>query len=252
VQLNSFDLTGRTILITGASSGIGRATAILISQLGGKVVAVGRSKPALQSLGQELGRDEHVLIASDLMSIDDIPRWFRDLSEEHGLFSGLVHSAGINKLRPLRVLTPQDYIDVDGINVRTAIMLAKGFRQKDVRAQAGSIVFVSSVAALKGQPGLAAYAAGKGALLSVTRTLAVELAKEKVRVNCVCPGFIQGRTGEETRSSLPSDAYEKLEQAHLLGFGTSLDVAYSIAFLLGDAARWITGTSLVCDGGFSA
>lgn len=250
--MNPFDLSGRRFLVTGASSGIGRATAVLISQLGGKLVAVGRDESKLAALRDELQGDAHVIATRDLSSVVDLPMWLHELGQSHGVLHGMVHSAGVNVPQPLRALTTQDYLAMNAINVDAGVMLAKGFCHKSVSARPASIVFISSVAALRGQPSLAAYASGKGALIALTKTLAMELARENIRVNCVCPGFVEGPMADSARRILPPDAYRKLQGAYPLGFGTPLDVAYSIAFLLADTSRWITGTSLVVDGGYSA
>jgi NAD(P)-dependent dehydrogenase (short-subunit alcohol dehydrogenase family) len=132
-------------------------------------------------------------------------------------------------------------------------MLAKGARQKSVLPAGGSsIVFISSVAALVGEPGASVYSAAKGALISLARSLAVELAAERVRVNCVIPGLVRTPMGDRLVKLLsPAEALE-LEKRHCLGFGDPSDIAAAVAFLLSDDARWITGTTLVVDGGYSA
>jgi NAD(P)-dependent dehydrogenase (short-subunit alcohol dehydrogenase family) len=124
--------------------------------------------------------------------------------------------------------------------------------QKGVCAQNGSIVFLSSVAGLTGQAGIAAYAASKGAIVSLTRALAVELAAEHIRVNCVAPGVVITEMGQELLGMLAPEQGAALEAMHLLGLGTPRDVSYAIAFLLAETARWITGTVLVVDGGYTA
>src|ERR1039457_480088 len=112
-------------------------------------------------------------------------------------------------------------------------MLTKGFRQNGVCEKSGaSVVFVSSVAALKGEPSLAGYSSTKGALVSVVRTLAVELASQKIRVNCICPGHVQTGMAEHTRETLPAYNMGELEKKHPLGLGTPEDVAYAAAWLL--------------------
>ncbi len=138
------------------------------------------------------------------------------------------------------------------INVGAAIGLAKGFCQKGVCAPGGSIVFISSVAGLTGQAGLAAYAASKGAIVALTKALAVELAGEHIRVNCVAPGVVTTEMGQSLLRMLTPEQDADLEAMHLLGLGRPRDVAYAIAFLLAETARWITGTVLVVDGGYTA
>lgn len=251
-MINPLELAGRTILVTGASSGIGRETAHLISQLGARVVLVGRNEQRLSETLQLLDGGGHRVEPFDLSSTDEIPRWLKGISASSGPLHGLVHCAGVIKLRPLRVLTSQAVEDLMGINVKAAISLAKGFCHKNVRTPTGSIVFLSSVMGLTGQAGLGAYAASKGAIIALTRALAVELAGEHIRVNCVAPGLVTTEMGQGQLALLTPEQRAALEAMHLLGFGSARDVSYAIAFLLAETARWITGTVLVADGGYTA
>src|ERR1035441_4742838 len=195
-MINPLDLTGQTILVTGASSGIGRETARLISQLGARLVLVGRNEERLAGTLRSPDCGGHRVEPLDLTLVDEIPRWLKNISASSGPLHGLIHSAGIHKLRPLRVLSAKTAEDILRINVGAAIGLAKGFLQKGVCASPGSIVFLSSVAGLTGQSGVAAYAASKGAIVALTRALAVELAGERIRVNCVAPGVVATEMGQ--------------------------------------------------------
>jgi NAD(P)-dependent dehydrogenase (short-subunit alcohol dehydrogenase family) len=251
-MVNPLDLTGKHILVTGASSGIGQATAVLLSQLGAKVICAGRSEAGLAETRSMLVGDEHRFVQFELTQIDEIPKWMKALAAEGGPLSGLVHSAGINPTRPLRILTEKDFSAILTINLEAAAALMKGFRQKGVCDGGGSVVLLSSVAAIKAQPSIAAYAASKGALISLARTLAVELAREKIRVNCVLPALVRTRMTDKFEGAVTPEAFQKVEASYPLGFGTPEDVANAIAFLLSGASRWITGTTLVLDGGYTA
>jgi NAD(P)-dependent dehydrogenase (short-subunit alcohol dehydrogenase family) len=252
-MINPLELTGKTILVTGASSGIGQATAIYLSRLGGKIVAVGRDHQRLQDTISRMEGGCHTVISFDLNDVEQIPGWMKQVAAAAGPLYGLVHSAGIALYRPLKVLSYKNLVDMQRINVDAAIMLTKGFQQNGVCEKSGaSVVFVSSVAALKGEPSLAGYSSTKGALVSVVRTLAVELASQKIRVNCICPGHVQTGMAEHTRETLPAYNMGELEKKHPLGLGTPEDVAYAAAWLLSPSARWITGTNVVLDGGYTA
>ena len=251
--MNPFDFTGKAIVVTGASSGIGRSTSIYLSRLGARIVAVGRNQERLDSTLAALEGDQHRSYAIDLTDVEPLPAWIKTVAAEIGPLYGLVHSAGITSNRPLRVLSHVDFSAIMRINLDAAVMLSRGFRQKGVREESGSsIVYLSSVAALRAQSALAAYAASKGALISLAQTLGRELAADKIRVNCVCPGLVQTEMMSELSERLPDEQYKALLNQYPLGTGTSEDVAYAIAFLLAPAARWITGTALVIDGGYCA
>jgi len=249
---NPFDLSGQRILVTGASSGIGRCCAVCLSQMGASLVLVGRSVDRLEETRQQLVGDAHEVESCDLARHDVIPRWMRDVTKRTGPLNGIVHGAGIQKLIPLRVQESNAVLPVFDINVFAAMALARGFRQRGVAAGVGSIVFISSVMACVGAPGLSAYGATKGAIIAMTKSLAVELASENVRVNCVCPGQIETEMSGRMRSLLTPEQFAEIEAKHPLGIGRPLDVAWSIVYLMSPAARWVTGTALVVDGGYTA
>jgi NAD(P)-dependent dehydrogenase (short-subunit alcohol dehydrogenase family) len=176
----------------------------------------------------------------------------KSLATELGPISGLAHCAGVQSIRPLRLLTASEFESMLRINVTAAMMLAKGFRQKGTHAPNGAIVLVSSVMGIVGAPGRSAYCASKGALITLTRSLALELAAEGIRVNCVAPGFVRTPLMDQTEAIIGTEQLRLVEKMHPLGFGEPLDVANSIAFLLGDASRWITGSTITVDGGYTA
>lgn len=251
-MLNPLDLTGRRYLVTGASSGIGQATAVCLSQLGAHVLVAGRDAERLTATHQLLSGTGHVCVAADLTDAEALPGWLKQLAADHGLLDGLVHSAGAHAMRPVRFQSSEQFEQLQRINVTAAVALAKGFRQKHVRAPRGSLVFVASVMGLVAQPGVSAYCASKGALLSLTRALALELASEQIRVNAVAPGQVLTEMTLRQKESLPAEQFAAIERMHPLGLGSPEDVAAGIAFLLSDASKWITGTTLTIDGGYTA
>jgi len=251
-MINPMDLTGKTILITGASSGIGRETSVLLSQLGARLILVARNPERLQQTAERLEGINHQIEPFDLTNIDDIPHWLRNVATKAGPINGLVHCAGIHSAMPLRVQKSTDVRQVMLINYEAAVSLLTGFRHRKVAAPDSSIVLLSSVMGLVGQPGISAYGASKGAIIALTKSASLELARESIRVNCIAPAFVQTEMAQELRDTVTVEQFKAIEQMHPLGIGTALDVAYAIAFLLADTARWITGSTFVVDGGYTA
>ncbi len=251
-MLNPLDLSGRTILVAGASSGIGRETAVLVSQLGGRVILVARDAGRLEQTRGQLVGTGHEVRVFDLTAFDELASWLKGVAAEVGPVHGLVHSAGVHLVRPLRFLGDADLHQVMRTNVHAAVGLVRAFRQKGVCASDGSVVLVSSVTGLVGQSGVAAYAASKGAIVALTKSLAVELAREGLRINCVAPGLVQTAMTNRIKQQLTEEQFTAIQSMHPLGVGTARDVAHAVTFLLADTGRWITGSTLVVDGGYTA
>ena len=252
MTVNPLDLSGRTVLVTGASSGIGRESAVLVSALGARVVLAGRDAGKLeQTLGTLTGTG-HVIEAFDFAATDQIVDWVKKIAGQVGPLNGIVHSAGKQLVAPIRTLTPAAMEDQMRVNVYSSMMLARGFCQRGCSVKGGSIVFISSIMAQVGKPGLSTYCASKAALVGMTRSLALELVRDKVRVNCITPSIIETELTANLKELMLPEQWKALEDEHPLGFGAPRDVANAAAFLLADTARWITGTALVVDGGYSA
>ena len=249
---NPMDLTGATVLVTGASSGIGRQTAILLSCLGARVVLCGRSRERLQQTLDSLSGEGHRMEPFDLTQAEEIPNWLRGITKETGPLNGLVHAAGIQATSPIRFVTEKAAVDLLRINLVSAIMLARAFSHRECHAARGRLVFLSSIAGLNGSPGESVYSASKAALIGLAKSLALELAPAGIRVNCVAPGCVQTEMLDELRNLMPAERFSALERAHPLGLGAPSDVANAVAFLMAETGRWITGTTLIVDGGYSA
>ena len=250
-MFNSTALADRTILVTGASSGLCRATCDVLSQLGARVIAVGRDEGRLIETAEQLEGNGHLVRPFDLSNVNDIPPWMKSLATDHGPLLGVVHSAGQHLARPLQMLKPDAVQELMQVNVTAGMMLAKGLRQRGVHESPASIVFLSSVMGQVGQAGVSAYCASKGAVDAMTRSLALELAPQGIRVNAVAPGQVETEMLDQQKQTLTAEQFDRIKAMHPLGLGQPEDVAHAIAFLLADTSRWINGTTLTVDGGYT-
>lgn len=250
---NPLNMSGRRILVTGAASGIGRELALLLGRLSARVLAVDRDAKGLDEVFSALEGSGHAIHVCDLADLASIPRWMVQLGEEGGPLSGLVHAAGVPCISPIRLLQPEIYRNALAVNTEAALALARGFLHRNVYSGAnGSIVFISSVMAITGSPGAVGYALSKAALIGMTRSMALELAPRRIRVNCLAPGFVRTPMYHRLSAMWSPEQAANVELLHPLGIGDPLDVAHAAAFLLADTARWITGSVLTVDGGYTA
>ena len=251
-NFNPMDLTGRIILVTGATSGIGRATAIYLSKLGARVIASGRNPERLDGVLAELDGEGHQGRIFDLADLDAIVPWLKALCAELGPLNGIAHCAGVQATRPIQAVKPDFVMDVLTQNLGAALMLAQGFRLKACHGTPASLVYCASSAALKTAPGNVVYASSKGGIVSAVKGLGVELVRDGVRVNAVAPAMVDTPMSDQFRTILSEENFQRVVDMHPLGLGHPDDVAAAIAFLLADTSRWITGSILCVDGGFLA
>jgi NAD(P)-dependent dehydrogenase (short-subunit alcohol dehydrogenase family) len=237
----SNSLQGKTYLISGASKGIGRATAKLISRCGGATIITGRNQERLDRTLGELKGTNHLSIPADLVKPDDIENLAAECSE----LSGIVHCAGISRLAPIRDTTANLMREMTTTNVDAPVALTRELLKKEKLLPGSSIIFMSSLSAIFGWTGYIAYSASKAALISVTRTLASELADKKIRCNCLAPGMIETPM---LKGGFSEDKLKEEESKYPFGFGKPVDAANTIIFFLSDASRWITGQTLIMDG----
>lgn len=243
---NPFSLKGKTILVTGASSGIGRATAIECSKLGAIVIITGRNSERLQQTYDSLYGLGHLQIIADLNNLEDLT----SLVNQVPILDGVVNNAGIAKTQPISFIKEEDLQKIFATNTFTPILLVKQLLRKKKINKNASLVFTSSVSAIKSDLGNSVYGASKAALQSYVRYCARELAPKSIRANSIHPGMVTTPLitgGAHSDDDLQTDA-----QKYPLGrYGRPEEIAWSVIYLLSDASAWITGHSLIIDGGIS-
>lgn len=250
---NPFSLSGKIIIVTGASSGIGRQCAIDCSKMGATVVLIARNEERLKETLAEMKQPEkHLYYSIDLCNSTALTSIVKDIIVKVGKVSGLMNCAGISSVTPLKLITRELFDTFFNINVFSAINLTKEVcRMGNYSKEGCSIIFFSSVMGSVGEKGKALYSATKGALVAASRSLACELATKNIRVNTVSPGVIVTPINANQPYIADLDKRKALEGKHLLGLGETTDISHTCLFLISDASRWITGQNIIVDGGYT-
>ncbi len=243
---NPFSLEGKSLFVTGASSGIGREVAIQCSRLGAKLIITGRNEDRLNETFTALAGQDHIKIAADLtLQQDEI---FNCLPK----LDGIVNAAGIINIQPFLFLSNEELKMIFEINFFSPVLLTQQIIKKKLFNKNSSVVFISSIEGnVIFSKGNSAYSASKSALTATVKTMALELAQKKIRVNSIQPGVVRTKMLESLLENFTPEQLEEDEKKYPLGYGTPEDVAYAAIYLLSDASKWVTGSSLIIDGGFS-
>ncbi|MBQ3225438.1 MAG: SDR family oxidoreductase [Clostridia bacterium] len=249
-MINVIDLTDKRILITGASSGMGKETAILCSKLGAKLILVSRNEDKLKETLACLEGDGHCYFPFDLSRVDEIDAFIKELITQCGPLDGFVHSAGVGSSRPIKLLKPSALREVMELNFYSFVEIIRCVTKRNCYREGMSIVGISSISSKQGNQAKTAYSASKAAMDAATRCLAKELWKQNVRVNTVNPALIQTDMFQSflDNGGDSEDAKNVLLRQYA-GLGEPIDVANMIAYLLSDASKFITGTNVMLDGG---
>lgn len=245
---NPFSLEGKTILVTGSTSGIGRATAIECSKMGARVVVTGRNEERAKETIALLNGEGHSYIVADLGTMEGIDK----LVEESPVLDGCVNNAGYNVLQLVPFIKHDDMEKIFDVNAEAPIYLTHRLVKSKKLAKGASVVFTSSISA-RGvcSPGNSLYSATKAAMTAFMRNAAIDLASKKIRCNSVAPGMVETPL-KDGKSVVTDEQWEINRQLYPIGrFGQPEDVAYAIIYLLSDASVWVTGTEIVVDGGRS-
>jgi len=238
------------ILLTGATSGIGLETLKTLMNSQNKVFAVARDFSKISDL-LILYPGRIITITFDFKETDNIEYIFNTLNLIDEKFDALIHCAGVEETIPLTLYTPSKIKNIFEINVFAGIELLRHFSKKKFSNEGASVVFVSSVMGVLGQPGKIGYCSTKSAILGMVKSSALELSKRKIRVNAVLPGVVNTPMTEKLFSQLSPNNVDEIKAMHPLGIGEVSDVVPTIEFLISSNSRWITGQNFIIDGGYS-
>ena len=249
IDYNPYSLRGKKILITGASSGIGRGIAIECSRIGASVIITGRNKERLQeTLCMMDHQQEHSMVIADLSSVEGV---FTLADAVDNTIDGLVLCAGFTIVKPFKYVSDKDLDDIMNVNYKAPVLLAQRLLKKKKISKGASIVFISSVSGVFiSAPAGALYSGSKGAVNGIAKAMAIDLSSRGVRVNCVNPGMVDTNIfakGDITKEQLEDD----VKNYPLGRYGKPEDIAYAVIYLLSDASKWVTGTNLKIDGGLT-
>lgn len=243
---NPFSLEGKTLLVTGASSGIGRGVCIDCSKMGATLHLTARNEERLNETLLKMEGDGHTMHQADLCSTDDI----NALSDTLPPLDGIVFCAGIIKTMPVKNISEEAMEEIFNANILGDIKLCSRLLKKKKLNKSASVVFISSVSTFNVKVGNSLYSATKGAVNSFAKAMALEVAKQNIRVNCIQPGFVPSNILGS--GAIEEDAFLKFyAERHPLGFGTPTDIANGCIYLLSDASRWVTGSIFTIDGGYT-
>lgn len=244
---NPYSLIGKTVLVTGASSGIGQSAAIECSKLGAHVIITARNEKRLIDTLTMLEGDGHQMFIADLSNSDSL----QELVEFVPEIQGLVCNAGTNKMLPLSFIKESDIMETFKVNTISPMLLLKELVKKKKLKRDASVVFTSSMAGLgAAAAGNSIYSASKGAISSFIKCAALELSPKRIRVNAVCPGMTM--TPMIYDESLEKEQLNEDMKRYPLGrYGQPTDIAWAMIYLLSDASAWVTGINLVIDGGLT-
>lgn len=244
-SFNPFSLEGKTILVTGASSGIGKSIAIECSKMGATVIITGRNEERLDLTLQNCKGNNHKAVIADLTNEGDIEKVVAECS----LLDGVVHCAGTGDRTLLKAVKKKKIDAIMDANFSAPVLLQKQLLKEKKIKDSSSIVFIASRAPFAPTPANGIYAASKGALIAYAKVLGLELASKLIRVNCICPAMVWTELIEKDAELTGVDFHEKEKEYPLKRFGRPEDIAFLSIYLLSEASVWMTGSCLDITGG---
>ena len=251
---NPFSLEGKVVVISGAASGIARQCAVSCSRMGARLILLDLNEAGLKETMTLVERpQDHYSAAVDLLDFGKVGEIVAEAVTRVGRINGLLNCAGISTTNLFKLTRPEELDKFFRVNVYTGYFLTQECtRMGNLAKEGGSVVFFSSVAGSLGETGKSTYGMTKAALMNLAKHLACELARKKVRVNSISPGAICTPINMNLPHMKDPEKRAALEAQHLLGLGETEDIANACIYLLSDASRWVTGTNLFVDGGFTA
>jgi len=244
---NPFSLEDKFILVTGASSGIGKAIAIECSRMGAKVIVTARNKERLNETYSKLEGGGHVQLIADLSKTGEIEKLINELP----VLDGLVHSAGLAEPLPFQFLNKEKLEKIFDVNFTAPTLITQQLIKSKKINKNASVVFISSISGVYcSSNGGSAYSASKGAINGLVKGMALDLAPKFIRVNCVNPGMINTNIFENGAIS-EEQLKEDMKKYPLKRYGEPEEVAFAVIYLLSDASKWVTGSNLLIDGGYT-
>lgn len=245
---NAFNLTGKLALVTGGGIGIGFGISKCLVNAGAKVVITGRREKILKNAIGELGEHSSYEI-HDINDLDAAYDFVRSIESRYGSIDVLVNNAGINDVKHPFEVTDSDFKAILDTNLAGVFSLTREVAKFMVKRKRGSIIMITSMAAIYGLKDVAPYSASKSGLLGLTRSLATDLSPSGVRINAIAPGFIVSPMHDEALKRFPEKEKQILDRTPLKRFGTAVDIGHAVVFLASDASGFITGVQLPVDGG---
>ena len=251
-MVNLTDLSGRHIVVTGASSGLGKEVCLLSSRLGAKLSIIARREEKLYETIKEMDGDNHFLLPFDVTDIESIEGIIRDIVDKHGKVDGFVHAAGFSSIKPLNMTKYAYMLDSMKVHLFSFVEFVRVIGKKKNSNDGASIVAISSAGTARPGKGKVAYSASKGALDSVIRPIALELGESRgIRINTVNPGWIKTDIYQKYLEQIGQEEMDAMIATHILGVAEPGEIAKTVAFLLSDASNKITGQNIFVDSGFS-
>lgn len=246
--MNPFTLKNKTILVTGASSGIGAETSIKVAEMGANVILSARNKKRLKETFSKLPKGNHQIIPADLTNSEDLRVLIKNIKG----IDGIVHSSGIVRPFPIKFIGIKQINEMFDINYQGPVLLTSQlFRAKKINNGA-SLVFMSSISSQFPHKGGALYSGAKAAINTYSKTIALEYAIKNIRSNVINAAMVKTPIFDEAEKAITKKIMDKHGERYPLGFGSPEDIANAIIFLLSDGSKWITGTEIKMDGGLTA